>query len=130
MSELMSRKQLINLLDELGIDYELDSPHIGIVSEGGTIIPCDKVLSPSEYFAKLEGIFCKWSSLEEKYAFVGDENPSVAHDIAFSKEGERFIKDIESDVIEVRCMEIINKGENSYPEITKILEKAGWDARL
>ena len=62
MSELMSRKQLINLLDELGIDYELDPPHIGIVSDGGTIIPCDKVLSPSEYFAKLEGIFCKWSS--------------------------------------------------------------------
>ena len=61
---------------------------------------------------------------------MGDENPSVAHDIACSKEGERFIKDIESDVIEVRCMEIINKGENSYPEITKILEKAGWDVRL
>ena len=90
MSELMS-KQLINLLDELGIDYELGSPQIGIISEDGAIIPCDKVLSPSEYLAKLEGVFCKWSSLEEKYAFVGDENPSVAHDIACSKEGERFI---------------------------------------
>lgn len=126
----MSRKELINLLDELGIDYELDSPQAGVISKDGAVIPYDELSSPSEYFAKLENIFCKWRSLEDDYAFVSSENPSVAEKIAFSKEGEQFIKDIESDVIEVRCMEIINKGENSYPEITKILEKAGWDARL
>ncbi|SDB09396.1 hypothetical protein SAMN02910293_00486 [Streptococcus henryi] len=68
-----------------------------------------------------------WKNIESEYAYVSDENPSIAIEIAKAENSSKFIKDIQDDLIEIRVMDIKNLGTNFYPEITEILTKAGWD---
>lgn len=52
--ELFTRQELIKMLDDWGIEYEIDSPTPGIGLPDGTIIPWDEVMLPSDYFKAID----------------------------------------------------------------------------
>lgn len=48
----MDRKELTDILDSVGVEYELDSKRAGICADSGGCIPYSEVKLPSEYFKK------------------------------------------------------------------------------
>mgnify|MGYP005983035371 CR=1 FL=1 len=57
----MNRKDLTDILDSIGVDYELDSERAGLCPNSEKCIPYSEVKLPSEYFkqpvATIEELF-------------------------------------------------------------------------
>lgn len=57
----MNRKDLTDILDSIGVEYELDSERVGLCPNSEKCIPYSEVRLPSEYFkqpvATIEELF-------------------------------------------------------------------------
>lgn len=71
-----------------------------------------------------------WQELEDEYAGITEENPSVANRIKVLPGFDDFVDDIKNDLIEVRFLEATIRDDTKYPEIYNLLSDAGWNLIL